>query len=285
MNDSNRTLSSADLVRLVRDHRILVVGTTVLFLVVAVVASYLVTPIYRAEVLLAPVLLEGEGIASSRASQYLDLAGLGGVTASTQERAQLLAALTSRSFTYEFIRAEHVSPVLFSDRWDERKGEWVESVLSDTPTTWQAYQRFDAGIRSVRTDEDSGLITVSIEWPDPEIAASWANSLVERVNEHLRMQAIDEGERSMEYLSRELRNTNTEEVRDAIYGLMEAQLRKVMLANVREEFGFRVLDSAVPPEVNERPNRRVMALAGTLLGFCVGVLAAAWRERGRAAVD
>lgn len=264
-------------------HRLLIAATTVVFLVAAIGASYLVTPVFRAEVLLAPVAGDGEQILNPTASRYLDLAGISGVGQLTQERAQLIAALRSREFTYEFIRDQQLLPALFPRSWDQDKKKWRESALPDTPTMWQAYELFDSRVRSIHLDEDSGLVTLAIEWPDPHTAASWANSLVERANRHLSGQAIGEGRRSMEYLSRELQNTTADETRDAIYSLMELQLRRVMLASVRDEFAFKVLDSAVAPETPVRPNRRIMALAGLAIGFCIGLLGSAWSDRGKTA--
>ena len=45
---------------------------------------------------------------------------------------------------------------------------------------------------SVDEDKKSGLITLSITWKDPQVAANWANDLVKQLNEQLREQAIDE---------------------------------------------------------------------------------------------
>ena len=41
-------------------------------------------------------------------------------------------------------------------------------------------------ILSVDEDKKSGLISLSISWKDPEVAAEWANDLVKQLNEQLR---------------------------------------------------------------------------------------------------
>jgi uncharacterized protein involved in exopolysaccharide biosynthesis len=51
-----------------------------------------------------------------------------------------------------------------------------------------------------------------------------------------------------------------------------------MLANVRMEFAFTVIDPAVPPERKDHPKRSLYVLFGLFLGFAIGVLAAYWRS-------
>jgi len=50
------------------------------------------------------------------------------------------------------------------------------------------------------TDPKTGLVTLSITWNDPNIAAKWANGLVRMANDYLRDQAIEESERNIAYL-------------------------------------------------------------------------------------
>ena len=43
-----------------------------------------------------------------------------------------------------------------------------------------------------------------------------------------------------------------------------------MLANVRQEYAFRVIDPATAPEKRSWPNRTLLALLGAFAGFVVG---------------
>ncbi len=284
MNDTKHVLNSSPLVELMLAHWVKITVISVAFALAGLCASLLFSPVYRAEVLLAPILPDGDRMLKTAGSTYLEMAGVIGPGLLTQERAQLVASLTSREFTYEFIRTKGLLPQLFPDDWDAAARKWRRSATADTPTMWQAYELFDKSVRSVHLDEESGLVKLAVEWSDPKTAASWANSLVECADQHLRSQAVSEGKRSMEYLSEELRTTSTDEIRDAIYSLMEMELRSVMLASVKDEYAYKVLDPAVAPGDPVRPNRRVMALAGLLLGFCVGMIAAASSRSGRTGV-
>jgi len=51
-----------------------------------------------------------------------------------------------------------------------------------------------------------------------------------------------------------------------------------MLANVRVEYAFTVIDPAVPPERRISPRRSLYVLVGALLGFTLGISAAYLRS-------
>ena len=56
--------------------------------------------------------------------------------------------------------------------------------MEDEPTEQKAIKSFKS-ILSVDEDKKSGLISLSISWKDPEVAAQWANDLVKQLNEQL----------------------------------------------------------------------------------------------------
>ena len=47
-----------------------------------------------------------------------------------------------------------------------------------------------------------------------------------------------------------------------------------MLANVTDEFAFKVLDPAVVPEKKDKPRRRMIVLIGGMLGLGLGIVVA-----------
>ena len=51
-------------------------------------------------------------------------------------------------------------------------------------------------------------MTLSIIWRDPDVAADWANSMVAMLNERQRDKALQEAERNVLYLQKEIANSN-----------------------------------------------------------------------------
>jgi uncharacterized protein involved in exopolysaccharide biosynthesis len=248
---------------------------------IALVIAFVLPPVYRAEVLLAPVSEEKSEGLGALAGQFGDLAALAGVNLGTRKdkTAEYVAALKSRALSVSFIKEANVMPVLYSGKWDEGKKAWKDP--GDAPTEWKTFELWDKDIRSVTQDKRTGLVTLAIEWEDPALAAKWANALVSHVNARLRAEAVDEADRSIAYLEKQLPQTSSVEVQQAIYRLIEAQTKKKMVASTRAEYAFTTIDPAVTPERKHRPRRATMVLAGLFLGLMGGVIAAVVMSRRR----
>lgn len=247
----------------------IVTGTTT---AIALAIAFLLTPIYRAEVLLAPATSEKSGGLSALAGQFGDLAALAGISIGGNDRTQeAIATLKSRALTEAFIKENNLLPVLFEDDWDTEKGAWKEQDAEDIPTFWQAYEVFNEEIRTVSLDKKSGLVTLAIEWKDAALAAAWANDLVKRVNRERQLEDIREAESSIDYLQKQLIKTSVTEVEQAIYRLIEGQTKSIMVAQARKEYAFKVIDPAVPPEREIKPKRTVILALGFVLGLVISI--------------
>lgn len=246
---------------------ILVLG---LCLLATMAIALLLPKRYETTILLAPAEEASEGgNLSSLASQFGDFSSLAGLSLNVSgSKEEAIAILESRSLAREFIADENLMPELFHEIWDREGKKWLVEK-EDEPTMWDAAALFERDIRKVSVRKTDGLIALSITWRDPMIAASWTNKLVARANEKIRQAAIVEANRSIKYLEDQLEKTSAVELRQGIYRLVENNLNTIMLASVREEFAFKVLDEATAPDEDDfsYPNRLVIAIAGTLIGF------------------
>jgi uncharacterized protein involved in exopolysaccharide biosynthesis len=266
-----------------RARRAWIAVSVVLFTAAFIAAALLMTPVYRAVTLVVDASSERGGAAGlgNALGQLGGLASLAGINVGAGKPIEeSIAVLKSREFTESFIRDLDLMPVLFAERWDLQAGRWHNE---DAPTFAEAFRRFDSSIRSVSQDKKSGLVKIEILWREPELAAQWANELIERLNEEMRARAIASTKASMGYLESELGATTIVETRQAISRLMETQINQRMLANVTKEYALRVVDRALPPDVRDvaRPNKLLLFALGPLVGFIAGVslalLAGAWK--------
>lgn len=275
---SDDVISLAEILRVINSQRRLILATTVACTVLAAILALVMTPVYRSKALLIPAVQEQESQGlSALANQFGGLAGLAGLTVGGRSsKDEAIALLKSRDFTAQVIQTENLMPLLFADQWDAESGSWKSADPDKIPTLNDAYRLFDREIRQVTEDRKTGLVTLTIDWNDRELAARWAQLLVERVNQRMRERAIEEAERSLEYLNLERQKTAIAEVQQAIYRLIENQVKTIMLANVRDQYAFRVID---PPAVADqddpvRPKRALMIVVGFVLGGLVSLFVA-----------
>jgi len=260
--------------RIIWGKRKLILSVTFAAAVLAAGISLLMPNIYRAEILLAPVSSDdgkGGGLSSA-------LGGLGGLASlagislggggSVEEN---LAVLRSREFLWKFIKDQKLMPILYEDDWDAEKKAWKESDPDSQPSLWDVYRTFTkGGLMSVSADKKSGLVTVGIEWKDPELAAEWGNMLVIRLNEFLRQQAINRSQGNLQYLNRELSRTHVADIRLALFELISQEQKKAMLANTQKEFAFQIIDKAVAPDKKAKPKRALIVILSALVaGFLI----------------
>jgi uncharacterized protein involved in exopolysaccharide biosynthesis len=252
-----------------------VVSGAVPFIVAFGAAAFLMTPIYRATTVLVPATVDrsGMGTLGSTLGQLSGLAALAGINIGPgqSQTEESLAVLRSRELTERFIRDKELMPDLFPRRWNQKLKTW-KGPEDDWPTPAEAYEYFDEKIRTISQDKKTGLITMDIEWKDPDEAAQWANELVARLNAEMRARAVGSTSAAVGYLEKELAATSTVDTREAISRLMEAQINQRMFANVTEEYALRVVDRAMPPDPKDvvRPKKLALLALGLVLGLVCG---------------
>jgi len=232
-----------------------------------VIAAYILPKKYAGAVLISPVsksstngLLGGLSSMVSQASGLASLAGMAQTTDST--KAESLAVLESEELTEQYIKQNSLLPVLYRNKWDTQHNHWAETDAGKIPTLWQANQYFKKKIRSISADSKTGLVTLTITWTDPATAAKWANDLVRMTNEYRRDKAIRESERNIIYLTAEAAKTDVLGVKQAIYGILQTEISKAMLARGNEEYALKVIDPAFVPEKPISPILLYWALGG-----------------------
>lgn len=272
-------ISLLDLWQVLMDYKWSIIFITTLATAASIAVAIKMTPIYRAEVILAPVQEEGKGGLGASMAQLGGLASMVGLNVGGGDNTeQHLAVLTSRAFLSSFISDEHLLTRLFADKWDTQKQQWLLDEKEKPPSLLAAHGVFVKNVLSTSVDKKSRLVTLAIEWKDPQEAAAWANKLVTLFNEHQRKQAINQSNRNIQYLQQQIQKTSVIDVQKMFYGLIENELKTMMMANVRKEFTFKVIDPAQPPEKKIKPKRALIAVLGAVAGMMLGVFLAFFRN-------
>jgi LPS O-antigen subunit length determinant protein (WzzB/FepE family) len=255
------------------------VGMMLAGAVIAAVISLLMRSTYRAQAIIAPVEQNVGGAAGALKSQFGGLAALAGIDLGSAggRKDESFATLSSPGFARDFIVQHNLMPILFADNWDPTTKQWRTD--KKRPKLEEGVKKFTNDIRSLSEDKKSGIVTMTVEWRSPELAAQWANGMIDMVNDRLRSEATRKADQSIEYLNHELAKTSVVDLRQAIYRLIESQVNNAMVANVQRDYAFKFIDPAVPPESRASPKRTVMVIIGAVLGLFVGFTVILLRHR------
>lgn len=261
-----------EMLQVVWKRKYIVAIAAVACCLLAFASSYLFKLKYEASVIfvtLADDSIGGRaGGLAALASQFGGLASLGGLSLSGSDRkAEYLAVLQSQALVEEFITKNDLMPVLYADDWDQKKNTWKDEDAEKQPTVWKATRYFRSKVMRLKTDNKTGISTLSIAWPDARTGARWANGLVEMANENVRARTIEEAERNVAYLNDQLTKTSVVAVQSSISTLLENQIKRIMLAQGTDQYAFRVIDPALPPEIAFFPKRTIWGILGCFVGL------------------
>jgi uncharacterized protein involved in exopolysaccharide biosynthesis len=254
--------------RTARKSKYLILITLCVCVGLAVLYCELVTPIFRAEVVIANAHDEEMGGgASSITSQIGGLASLAGLDmGSDKSDYDAKGVLNSRRLIEEFIRRKDLVSTLLPSK-------------KKPPSMWFAVQRFKDRIVTIRDDKRTYLTTVDIDWTDAKTAAQWANDFVALANELIRTRALNDASRNLAYLNQQSALTNAVDMQRVIYNIIESEMKKLMLANGKVEYAFTVIDPAVTPEARKSPQTVIIVAAAFAFGLLMGIFLAFARDR------
>lgn len=265
----------------------IVVGVTFVFVVASVLFALFQPNIYRSEVLLAPAEENSGGGLAGLAAQFGGLASFAGLNlgggGGSDKTALALEVLKSREFITNFIEQHDLLvPLMAAEGWDagsnrlmidssvysEERKLWVRVVSSHKrarPSRLEAYAEFSKRL-GVSQDKKTGFVTVSVEFYSPGLAKTWTEWLISDLNFVLKERDVKEAKRSIEYLKIQLESTPVNEMQKVFYQLIEEQTKTTMFAEVRDQYVFKTIDSAVVAELKIRPRRSIIVILGVFLG-------------------
>ncbi|ELA7342948.1 LPS O-antigen length regulator, partial [Vibrio parahaemolyticus] len=270
-----------------------IIATTFIFAICSVVYALSLPNIYKADALLAPTESSNGGGLSKMAGQLGGLAALAGVNLGGGETSQTdlaVQVMKSRQFVEEFInKHELLVPLMASKSWDLTSNqlildekiynpitdEWqrdANGLRGSKPTAQEAFEVFSKDILGIKQDKESGLYILSIKHLSPYIAKQWVSWLIEDINKVMRERTIAETSQNLAYLNTQLQKTAVADMQSTFYKLIEEQTKSLMLAEVQEEFVFKVIDPAVVPELKDGPQRMLICMLSTLVGGILGFL-------------
>lgn len=270
------------------------------FGVIAIAWSLTLPNVYTAETTLMPV--EGDGPdLGGLAGNLGGLAAMAGVNLKDEAGGNAKLALElvkSREFLGEFIEENDLLvPLMASEGWDlatdtllidpkkydAKNNKWVRQVeapFKPRPSLLEAHAEF-VKLLEVEQDPKSKFVKLSLDFYSPFMAAEWTEKLVKKLNERIRNMDLAEADRSIVYLQKMATEIQLAELKNVFSTLVEEQLKSKMLATVKRDYVFEVVDPAVAPELKSKPKRALIVIVAGFLGGIVGIFIILFREGKR----
>jgi uncharacterized protein involved in exopolysaccharide biosynthesis len=252
--------------------------------------------VYKAETLLMSVDEEQSGLSglSGSLGGFASIAGVSLPDDGNTNTKLALELVQSRQFINEFINNyDLLVPIMAAKGWDmatntliidesaydvENK-KWLRkpvAMRTSKPSEQEAYDKF-LTLLNIEKQPKTKFIRLSIEFYSPHLAAQWTRDLVAMLNKHIRNSDKVEAQESIEYLKELSQSSDVVELRRVFSGLMEEQIKSQMIAEVRKDYVFKVIDPAVAPELKSKPQRAIIIIIAGFLGGILGLIIILYR--------
>ena len=116
------------------------------------------------------------------------------------------------------------------------------------------------------------VFTLSVEHQSPVFAKTLVEIIIKLVNDDMRARDIFEATESIKYLRNQIQNSSIAELNQVFYEMIQSQTQTVMLASVRQDYVFKVLDPPVVPHKPVAPNRLLIAAFGFFFGALLALI-------------
>jgi uncharacterized protein involved in exopolysaccharide biosynthesis len=270
----------------------IIIAVTAIFAIASVFYALSLPNIYRSEALLAPAQDEQQGGLGALSGQFGGLASLAGINlggGKSDKTALATEILKSREFFAKFVEKHNILPDLMAVKeWDlttnsvtydaeiylPQSDEWLRKVKPPKqvkPSMQEAKKVFD-GLLSIAKDKETGMVKISVEHYSPYVAKQWVDWLTQDINLNIKSRDKQEAEKSITYLQTQIDKTTIFEHKTLLFQLIEEQTKTLMFAEVRDEYVFKTIDTALVPELKAKPKRSLIVVLGVLLGGILAVI-------------
>tara|TARA_S200000501_G_scaffold210735_1_gene197951 strand:+ start:8769 stop:9689 length:921 start_codon:yes stop_codon:yes gene_type:complete len=289
--DKNNTKEEIDLVgllKLIWESKRIIIATTAVFSIVAVIYSFSLPNIYESKALLSPV---NEDMGSNQSmGNVAGLANLAGINISNAANSNSIKAI-KKAETISFFK-DNILPNIFlpdlmavkswdaetntifydTDNFDNESQSFIQ-----TPSAQESYKEFK-DIFQLSQNYDTGFVTVSIKHQSPFISQEWTDLIVNQINEFFRIKDKREAQAAMDFLNAQMAQTSYNEIKLVIAQLLKNRMQQLALIEANDFYIFSYLDPPMVMEEKIEPNRASIFILGAIFGGMLGILYVIIRE-------
>jgi len=265
---------------------------------VSVLYSLSLTNIYTAKTLLSPTSSLGNSDSLSQYSSIASMAGINLPKAGGDNQLDVALELVKskklldrlmlyESFLPDLLAAEswamQTNTITYNQAlYDKKNNLWVRKAslpFKKIPSSQEALGKFTSLV-SISRDNNTKLITLTVDHLSPVVAHQWSLWIVKEVNTILANMEISNSQASIDYLNRQIKITPYSELRTMFYKLIQESTQSMMLASVNPEYVLTTIDPPVIPEIKSGPKRSSICIFWTLLGGMLSILIILVRKHG-----
>jgi uncharacterized protein involved in exopolysaccharide biosynthesis len=262
-NTEERTLIES--FQILRKHRYLIILIVSIAVAVAAAVSFFLPKVYEARAVIQPVKKRDQGMGNMRAVA----AQFGIPTQESSNESEIVNLLRSNILREKTIKKYDLLPMFF-DRED------LEG-MDENERTWEGIRHLEGALRITPSRRDDAIV-LSMRDEDPETAAKVLNFALAELIEHMSSESRRVAETNRRYLESLIDKTTDPFIKANIYTLIAEQIEVAMMAEVKENFAFKVIDPPRVPDRAVRPRKTANIAFSFVASSFLGIVAAFFKE-------
>jgi len=242
------------------------IGIIVGIVVVATaIISLIMTPTFESKAVIIPSggISKDTGAASFLATQF------GIAQPASPISSEIVNLLRSNILKEKIIRRHNLLNILLGN---EYKKDDDENRL-----IWKGIRALN-NMTKIEFKQKDNIVEITIGYKDPKIARDLVNYTLTELTDYMSSEAKRVAETNKKYLESQIEKTSDPFIKTKLYALIAQQLETAMMAEVKENFAFKVLDAPRVPDKRSKPKRTLMVLIAFVVSIFIGIFAAFLKE-------
>ena len=287
-------------------RRKMVGGIVIVAVFAAVVISLFMENIYQAKLVIMPVTYKDGGASGAGLTALVQqFGGLPGISMpGSASASEIVSLLKSNILREKVIQQYNLMPILFYKRWNAEQRSWKKDSVDfnpayyfslfrkaiapipshntekkdpDIPDTWDALRLLNEIVK-INQDVKQNTIAISVDFHDPDMAARIAEYFLVTLTNYMSSEAKRVAATNQKYLEDQLGRMTDPFIKQKTYNMIVQQIEAGMMAEVKENFAFKVIDPPLAPDKKIKPKRIQMVTLSLFAALFVAIFAAFFRE-------
>ena len=275
-------------------EKILISIVSAAFAIFSVFYALSIPDEYQSEIMLIPASSNNSNLASL-AGNFGGLASLAGIDLGSVQGNNnsevALELIKSWGFLETFINQNELAVPLFAginwnkvsreliiddEMYDVINSKWIRTYdpskgETPEPSSWELYEKLRDNI-TISKDRETGIVRVALMFYSPDLAKDWLDKLVRQLNQHFRDKDRAYSLNNINYLEKQISETNLKSMQTIFFQLIEEQTKNLMLSEANEEYVFRTVSESKVSTEKTKPQRALICIVITVFGFIMSLV-------------
>ncbi|MEL0187020.1 MAG: Wzz/FepE/Etk N-terminal domain-containing protein [Flavobacteriaceae bacterium] len=283
-NTNNDEINLVDLFLILFKSKYIIIVVTSIFALFSILYSLSIPNKYTSSATLS-IIEDKNSSGKSLLSGFSSIASIAGINLSSQNSVDktslVISTINSRIFFKNLLKSKDILPnilaaidfdnigklIIYNEEiYDPVKKNWKSFGHKNKPSYLDGYKAY-RNLVNIEQDKNSNIIYISVSHVSPIFSHDLLVTIIDELNNLTKLNDFKESTEALNYLNNQLEQPIPNNTKEAINELILIQIETQMLSDIRDEYIVRAIDPPFIPEEKSEPNRALICIIITLIGF------------------